>query len=201
MRNALFGLAAFVVPLSMGCSAVSSPPGSEGATMSSTSTTMSTPPPDPTSTATGPMCGGFAGIACPAGLVCVDDPRDSCDPTQGGADCSGVCVPQPDGGSPGGDGGSPGPGCDKPGRKYMGRTADICSRIRYFCEPGSVAFHDDCGCGCEPDSAAAPGPTGVPTKAGAKCGKSTCGPTEYCCNPSCGICAPKDGACTQQVCD
>src|SRR5262245_59734512 len=28
----------------------------------------------------GQMCGGFAGIACPSGMTCVDDPNDSCDP-------------------------------------------------------------------------------------------------------------------------
>ena len=39
----------------------------------------------------GESCGGFAGTPCPAGLVCVDDPTDSCDPNNGGADCSGTC--------------------------------------------------------------------------------------------------------------
>lgn len=40
-----------------------------------------------------PMCGGFAGIACPSGYTsCVDDPNDGCDPANGGADCSGICV-------------------------------------------------------------------------------------------------------------
>ncbi len=38
------------------------------------------------------MCGGIAGIACEAGMTCVDDPSDSCDPMNGGADCSGICV-------------------------------------------------------------------------------------------------------------
>ncbi|KAJ4392088.1 hypothetical protein N0V93_005709 [Gnomoniopsis smithogilvyi] len=44
-------------------------------------------------------CGGFAGLECtnPAD-VCVDDPRDDCDPLQGGADCIGVCVAAPKGG-------------------------------------------------------------------------------------------------------
>jgi hypothetical protein len=37
-------------------------------------------------------CGGITGKQCPAGLACVDDPKDNCDPAQGGADCSGVCV-------------------------------------------------------------------------------------------------------------
>lgn len=38
------------------------------------------------------QCGGIAGIPCPEGKKCVDDPSDNCDPTQGGADCPGVCV-------------------------------------------------------------------------------------------------------------
>ena len=38
------------------------------------------------------FCGGFANIPCPDGLVCIDDPSDNCDPTQGGADCGGICV-------------------------------------------------------------------------------------------------------------
>lgn len=38
------------------------------------------------------QCGGIAGIPCPEGKKCVDDPSDDCDPTQGGADCQGVCV-------------------------------------------------------------------------------------------------------------
>lgn len=41
------------------------------------------------------FCGGFAGIPCKAdGDYCVDDPRDSCDPKQGGADCGGLCIPK-----------------------------------------------------------------------------------------------------------
>jgi hypothetical protein len=38
------------------------------------------------------MCGGIAGFPCPEGKKCVDDPSDNCDPTRGGADCSGICV-------------------------------------------------------------------------------------------------------------
>ncbi len=38
------------------------------------------------------MCGGIAGFPCPDGMKCVDDPSDNCDPTQGGADCPGICV-------------------------------------------------------------------------------------------------------------
>lgn len=38
-------------------------------------------------------CGGLAGIACPAGQVCVDDPSDNCAPPNG-ADCPGACIYQ-----------------------------------------------------------------------------------------------------------
>ena len=38
------------------------------------------------------MCGGIAAIPCPNGKVCTDDPSDSCNPDQGGADCPGICV-------------------------------------------------------------------------------------------------------------
>lgn len=37
-------------------------------------------------------CGGFIGKACPVeGQLCPDDPRDECDPLQGGSDCEGLC--------------------------------------------------------------------------------------------------------------
>ena len=50
----------------------------------------------PSCAAVAPLsCGGIAGIACPSNLVCVDDPKDNCDPAQGGADCSGICVDGP----------------------------------------------------------------------------------------------------------
>jgi hypothetical protein len=38
------------------------------------------------------FCGGFAGLECPGGGTCVDDPSDDCDPMHGGADCGGICV-------------------------------------------------------------------------------------------------------------
>ena len=36
-------------------------------------------------------CGGIAGIQCPQGKACIDDPADDCDPKRGGADCPGIC--------------------------------------------------------------------------------------------------------------
>ncbi len=33
-------------------------------------------------------------------------------------------------------------------------------------------------------------------QAGAKCGSATCGASEYCCDPACGLCVPAKVACT-----
>jgi hypothetical protein len=41
------------------------------------------------------FCGGIAGIPCPDGQQCIDDPNDDCDPNNGGADCGGICVSDP----------------------------------------------------------------------------------------------------------
>ncbi|KAK1569493.1 uncharacterized protein LY79DRAFT_528563 [Colletotrichum navitas] len=37
-------------------------------------------------------CSGVAGTNCPDGKICVDDPRDDCNPGKGGADCIGLCI-------------------------------------------------------------------------------------------------------------
>lgn len=41
------------------------------------------------------QCGGIAGIPCPKGESCIDDPSDDCDPAKGDADCFGVCIADP----------------------------------------------------------------------------------------------------------
>jgi hypothetical protein len=38
------------------------------------------------------ICGGFAGLECPAGLECYDYPSDDCDPREGWSDCIGICL-------------------------------------------------------------------------------------------------------------
>jgi hypothetical protein len=90
----------------------------------------------------GQFCGGFAAIPCPEGLLCVDDPNDSCDPTQGGADCGGVCVDPND---------QKKPKCDytDPNQRYVARDPSQCAAIRFVCNEGETAFFNDCGCGCE----------------------------------------------------
>jgi hypothetical protein len=52
--------------------------------MTLTAPTASADPP-------GQFCGGFAGIPCPDGFMCVDVPGDGCNPNHGGADCAGYC--------------------------------------------------------------------------------------------------------------
>lgn len=70
-----------IVVLSMVSSSDESSSSSSSSELSSSSSVIS-----------GKMCGGIAGIPCDKGQACVDDPSDDCDPLQGGADCSGICV-------------------------------------------------------------------------------------------------------------
>jgi hypothetical protein len=90
----------------------------------------------------GQFCGGFAAIQCPEGLVCVDDPNDSCDPNAGGADCGGICIDPND---------EKKPRCDynDPNMSYVSRDPNECPAILFKCPEGSTAFFNDCGCGCQ----------------------------------------------------
>jgi len=124
------------------------------------------------------FCGGFAGIACPEGYVCVDDPSDGCDPKKGGADCGGVCRHAPPVKCNYGD----------PKKNWVSKDPNQCMVIRFVCAEGQSYFANECGCGCEEQTGGTP------------CGPTTCGAGQECCNPSCGICVPTGGFCTQQVC-
>ncbi|WP_163987984.1 hypothetical protein [Pyxidicoccus caerfyrddinensis] len=100
-----------------------------------------------------PACGGFAGIGCPDGYSCVDDPNDDCDPNNGGADCAGVCTASPDESVQGEDGGTQQKkGCDfnDPNLSYVSKDPDRCAAIRFVCDAGQEPFFNDCGCGCQP---------------------------------------------------
>ncbi|MGA9522538.1 MAG: hypothetical protein WBV82_13810 [Myxococcaceae bacterium] len=37
---------------------------------------------------------------------------------------------------------------DDPARNYVGRSQEVCARIRFACDPGWSYFSDECGCGC-----------------------------------------------------
>ncbi|MBM7114569.1 hypothetical protein [Archangium primigenium] len=90
----------------------------------------------------GQFCGGIGGIPCPRFYVCEDDPSDSCDPQQGGRDCSGVCVPEVQ---------EPLTACgNEPGYHYVLRDPVACRGVLFKCPGGAEAFFNDCGCGCRP---------------------------------------------------
>jgi len=127
----------------------------------------------------GQFCGGIAGIACADGHACVDDPTDSCDPDNGGADCGGVCKKAKKK--------KHNPGCNDPARDYVSTDPAVCALVKFACADGLAPFSDECGCGCEP-------------QAGEACGQNVCGAGTYCCNSSCGLCAPDGGFCIQIAC-
>jgi hypothetical protein len=89
----------------------------------------------------GEFCGGIAGFLCDKGFICVDDPRDDCDPNKGGADCGGICQEE-----------KKKPTCDKePGQKYVSRDPEQCFLIDFICKEGFRQFFNECGCGCQKD--------------------------------------------------
>ena len=154
----------------------------------------------------GGMCGGIAGIPCPSGYTCVDSPGDGCDPNNGGADCSGICVPvdyNPCAAMLCLEGTTCCPNCG--GVCIPADTAcsdDLCQVEQCneaVCGPGEYCCNESCsrcvplGQGCTREFCA-------PTSGG-PCGGATCGPDEFCCNESCGICAPLGGSCTEQYCE
>jgi hypothetical protein len=156
----------------------------------------------------GGMCGGLAGLPCPEGFACVEDPSDSCDPATGGADCSGVCLPIDDHNPCAAilciEGTTCCPQCGGiciP--DYFTCSEDLCVREpcnRTMCGPGEYCCNESCslcvGLGqvCTDEYCPPTPPPGEP------CGSSVCAPGEYCCNESCGICAPLGGGCIELFC-
>jgi len=135
--------------------------------------------PDGTPTGEPPFCGGIAGIPCPGAGLCIDDPRDDCDPKKGGADCSGICECKAKAKCEANSHWDPSP-------SVCGCVSDVSSCAAILCIAGTdcVVVNGKATC-----------------VGGEKCGNSTCGPGRVCCNPSCGLCAPPDGACIQIACD
>lgn len=90
----------------------------------------------------GDFCGGIAGIPCPEGFTCVDDPRDDCDPKQGGADCGGVCrKSRPRQNECTGE---------EHGLHYVSRAPEECKALFFTCPGRREPFFNACGCGCQP---------------------------------------------------
>ncbi|HLL02082.1 MAG TPA: hypothetical protein VK539_15935 [Myxococcaceae bacterium] len=108
-----------------------------------TSTETSSDPATGSPSGEGQFCGGFGGIQCPEGLRCVDDPNDSCEPTEGGADCGGICASA--------DAERKAPKCERkedPRLSYVSRDPEQCLAILFLCPEGSTQFFNECGCGC-----------------------------------------------------
>lgn len=77
-------------------------------------------------------------------------------------------------------------GCDPKGPPH-----DPC--IAALCPVGTMCTSDGGDVECVPFDAGAPGE-------GEACGDTVCGEGMVCCNDSCGICTPPDGACIQIEC-
>jgi hypothetical protein len=136
-------------------------------------------PPEPP---LGPFCGGIAGFPCPGAGDCVDDPRDDCDPENGGADCSGVCE------------------CNAIGLCIEGQewdsSPDVCGCVDPKPNP-CAAVLCPVGSTCE-----VVGDSGVCVPSGGEpCGKTSCAPGFVCCNSSCGICTRPGQFCIQIACE
>lgn len=87
MRTALLSLA--IVPMLFLAACTPTGGTTDGsASSASSSSAMSTAQ----SSVSYTFCGGIAAFPCPNGFSCVDNPDDSCDPQNGGADCGGICV-------------------------------------------------------------------------------------------------------------
>jgi len=81
------------------------------------------------------------------------------------------------------------------GRTRAQESAAACAAV--LCETNTKCC-DVCGQGtCVPIDEPCP----LAFCAGEPCGGAVCGEGEFCCNESCGICAPIGGACTLQACD
>jgi hypothetical protein len=119
------------------------------------------------------------GPPCPMGLLC--------DAT------TGDCVP--DNVSCGNHACGPGEVCCNPSCGICAPVGIACAKLD--CPMCTDASGQPCPAGtmCDPTTGTCTGGGG-----GQSCGSTTCGPKEYCCNASCGTCAPLGSTCPQIAC-
>lgn len=163
----------------------------------------------------GRFCGGLIGKPCPKGYTCVDDPSDDCDPEHGGADCGGICVRD----DPcavircmAGTTCCPNCGgiCVADGTKCSDKLCrqETCGSV--VCGPGEECCNASCStcvphgyactqqaCVDPPEPGPEPGPYPGPD---VPCGPKTCRSDQICCDPECGICGSRNGACPMIGC-
>jgi len=168
------------------------------------------------------FCGGIAGIPCPEGQTCIDDPSDDCDPKHGGADCGGICVGDPKPAFCGGIAGIPCP----EGQTCIDDPSDDCDPKHGGADCGGICVGTPNPCAAVlcavgftcVDKGGVAVCTPVPTDpcatvrciAGTQCvnqggvavclpvepcGKVTCAPGLVCCNPLRSICTKPGGVC------
>jgi hypothetical protein len=124
------------------------------------------------------FCGGIAGIECPGLGQCEDNPADSCNPDNGGADCGGYCS------------------CTalaKCQADYVfDRSPQVCGCVKPVEDPCALV---DCisGANCIVSN----GEPICVSNGSWECGPNTCAAGTVCCDALCGICTPPDSACTQ----
>jgi len=119
-------------------------------------------------------CGGFAGLPCPDGMDCVDDPSDDCDPKAGGADCIGICVEKEP------------PPYEPCAGKECGDACTVCDPSDPSCAETGVlkVCHKDGTCSADAADCEEPPPPYEPC-AGKECGDA------------CTICDPTDPDCDE----
>jgi hypothetical protein len=144
--------------------------------------------------ADGPSCGGIAGKACPGIGKCVDDPRDSCDPARGGADCGGICSCEQSAVS-----------CPADSKFDGSPSVCACVPVKPVCPPvckiacpyGNVLDASGCPtCSCNPDPCAA-----VLCMTGTRCDAGKCVPTGPSCGGITGKACPGFGKCVDDPSD
>jgi len=137
------------------------------------------------------FCGGIAGIPCPDGEQCVDDPNDNCNPKAGDADCGGICVSGPDPAFCGGIAGIP---CPK-GQTCIDDPKDDCDPKNGGADCSGI-------CVSEPEPAFCGGIAGIPCPEGQTCiddPKDDCDPKNGGADCS-GICVTKTNPCAVVLC-
>jgi hypothetical protein len=150
-------------------------------------------------------CGGVAGTSCPKGLICIDDPRDACDPAAGGADCGGVCVGKrrnPCARMRCAEGTACCPRC---GGLCIPRdvscTGSLCNPTpcnEVVCGPGEFCCNESCG-ECAPLGGACTDRF-CPPEASEPCGQTVCAVGTYCCAAHCSLCLPVGETCLDVLC-
>ena len=90
----------------------------------------------------------------------------------------------------------PAPAYEPCAGKTCGDSCAICDPSDPTCIETTVLKY------CQPDGSCSPTlPTCKVDVGGVPCGQNVCGKREFCCNASCGICAPIGGACIQIACE